>query len=207
MLHQKISHDSIFHGRKSRPYRSGDLFLHNMDLDLGIWVWNKVLADYSLEFVQTFLFFWGGAAGNSATQCISKMFTLMLPYKSSNKKIPSKRPAFLVGTCWVNPHRSLVHNDWLQETSPPALQQRWGWIPSSWCIKLVQKDNMIQTLYLSRVPWKNCQVVFRWNKNNPQKTCVCFLIIFSMSNLQWQRGLHPQKLTCPLAQIGIGLHP
>ena len=179
----KISHDSIFHGRKSRPYRSGDLFLHNMDLDLGIWVWNKVLADYSLEFVQTFLFFEGGAAGNSATQRISKMFTLMLLQKYAPLQIFQQqntiktRPPF----CWPE----------LAEWPPTVLLCTTTGFKKRHLLRcnnvevgsqVLDVSNLSKTWYkhpvLSRVPWKNCQAAFRWNKNNQQETCVFLMIMF-----------------------------
>ena len=129
MFHQKISHDSIFHGRKNRPYRSGDFFLRQHGSGFG---------NLGLEQGSGRLFlgicpsiFLGGGRGSRklGTKCISKMFTLMLqnthPYKSSNNKIPSKLGHRFYGRNLLSaPHRSLVHNDWLQETSPPALQQR-----------------------------------------------------------------------------------
>lgn len=59
---KNITIDSIFHGRKSRPYRSGDFFLTQHGSGFGNLGLEKGLADYSLEFVQTFRLFKRGGS-------------------------------------------------------------------------------------------------------------------------------------------------
>lgn len=140
------------------------------------------LANYSLEFVQTF-FFWGGgqqeirlhnAYPRCSRWCCCKNTH---PYKSSNNKIPSKRPPFL------RPE--------LAEWDPTVLLCTTTGFKKRHLLRcnnvevesqVLGVSNLSKTWYkhpvLSRVPWKNFQAVFRWNKNNQQETCVFLMIMF-----------------------------
>ena len=61
MFHQKISHDSIFHGRKSRPYRSGDFFLTQHGSGFGNLGLEQGSGRLILGICPTIsFFFWGG---------------------------------------------------------------------------------------------------------------------------------------------------
>lgn len=99
------------------------------------------------------------------------------PYKSSNNKIPSKRPPFL------RPE--------LAEWDPTVLLCTTTGFKKRHLLRcnnvevesqVLGVSNLSKTWYkhpvLSRVPWKNFQAVFRWNKNNQQETCVFLMIMF-----------------------------
>ena len=181
MFHQK-KHDSIFHGTPSRPYRSGGFFLHNMDLDLGIWVWKKVWQTIPWNLSKHFL---DGSRKFGYTMHIQDVqldaaLQIYAPLQIFQQQNTIKtRPAFLrpelaewpptillcTTTGFKKRHLLRCNN---VEVGSQVLDVSNLSKNTTWCEHPV----------LSRVPWKTCQAVFRWNTNNQQETCVFLMIMF-----------------------------
>lgn len=133
----------------------------------------------------SFFFGRGGAAGNSATQCISKMLTLMLLQKYAPLQIFQQQNTIKTRPPFLRPE--------LAKCPPPfSCAQRLASRNVTSCVattlrldpKFLTYQTCPKTQHDTNTPfsqglfWKNCQAVFRWNKNSQQETCVFLMIMF-----------------------------